>query len=49
MNDGVAEDNFLFGFASWRDSPRVFMRMCDATVSLKTRSLLLIAVYLRVV
>ena len=48
MNDGVAGD----GFALWRDSPRVFMRMRDATVSLKTRlnkSLLLIAVYLRVV
>ena len=37
MNDGVAGDDFLLGFASWRDSPRVFMRMRDATVSLKTR------------
>ena len=37
MNDGVAGDNFLLGFASWRDSPRVFMRMRDATVLLKTQ------------
>ena len=37
MNDGVAGDNFLLGFVSWRDSPRVFMRMHDATVVLKTR------------
>ena len=37
MNDRVTEDDFLFCFSSWRDSPRVFMRMRDATVSLKTR------------
>ena len=37
MNDGVAGDDFLLGFASWRDSSRVFMHMRDATVSLKTR------------
>ena len=36
MNDGVAGDDFLLGFALWRDSSRVFMRMHDATVSLKT-------------
>ena len=37
MNDGVAGDDFLLGFVSWRDSPHVFMRMCDATVSLKPK------------
>ena len=37
MNDGVAGDDFLLSFALGRDSPRVFMRMRDATVSLKTR------------
>ena len=37
MNDGVAGDDFLLGFALWRDSPHVFMCMRDATVSLKTR------------
>ena len=37
MKDGVAGDDFLLGFASWHDSPRVLMRMRDATVSLKTR------------
>ena len=37
VSDRVAGDDFLLGFALWCDSPRVFMRMCDATVSLKTR------------
>ena len=37
MNDRVAEDDCLLGFALWRDSPCVFMRMRDATVSLKMR------------
>ena len=35
MNDRVAVDDFLLGFASWRDSPHVFMHMRDTTVSLK--------------
>ena len=37
MNDEVAGDDFLHGFGSWRDSPRLLMRKHDATVSLKTR------------
>ena len=37
MNNRVAGDDFLLGFGSWHDSPRVFMHMRDATVSLKTR------------
>ena len=37
MNDRIAGDDFLLGFALWRDSPRVFMRMHNANVSLKTR------------
>ena len=37
MNDGVSGDDFLLGFGLWRGSPRVFMRMRDATVSLKTQ------------
>ena len=41
MNDGVAGDDFLLGFASWRDNPHAFMRMPDATVSLKTRKFII--------
>ena len=33
----VTGDERLFGFASWRDSPRVFICMHDAIVSLKTQ------------
>ena len=35
VSDRVAGDDCLLGFVSWRDSPRVFMRMRDATVSQK--------------
>ena len=37
VNNRVARDDCLLGFASWRDSPCVFMRMHDTTVSLKSR------------
>jgi len=37
VNDRVAGDDFLIGSALWHYSPRVFMRMCGATVSLKTK------------
>ena len=48
VSDRVAGDDCLLGFVSWRDSPRVFMHMRDATVSQKSRleqGLLLIALY----
>ena len=37
VSDRVAGDDCLLGFVSWRDSPRVFMHMRDATVYLKSR------------
>ena len=35
VNDRVAGDDFLLGSASRRDSPHMFLRMRNATVSLK--------------
>ena len=53
MNNGVIGDNFLLGFALWRDSPHVFMHAhawCYCFNENPTKqSLLLVAVYLRVV
>ena len=37
VNNGVAGVDCLLSFASWCDSPRMFMRMDDATISPKTR------------
>ena len=41
----MIEDNCLLVFVLWHDKPRVFMRMCGATISMKSQSLLVIALY----
>ena len=45
----LVNDDCLLSFASWHGNAFMFMHMRDATVSLKTRSLVLIAAYLRIV
>ena len=37
VSDRVIEDDCLLGFMLWHDDPRVFIRMCVTTVSLKSQ------------